>query len=551
MGEKEVKMGDNSSNYAGEKEISEKEKRVRAITRIYYSNPKVKEALLNFAKDRETVPRYFEGFGKRPDMLQYPSDIDGLVRKGATSFHTSEELWNDPLQLSSESNLRELDNLRKSWDLLIDIDSPFLDCSKIAARLLVEALEQHGVKNYGIKFSGSKGFHIMVCGRAFPKEFNGEEMKKMFPAWPRAICGYLNSVIKPQYNREVSAMGINFEALETRTKLKKEDVEEAICPDCGRAGKKGKIIKFVCDVCGTTIERKDVKLTKRRLKCLNDTCAGILEPVDEREFFACEYCGKTSWDKLEGFGQRGSVVSSVGEESVGEFEKGISGEKIANMDLVLVASRHLFRMPYSLHEKTSLASVVLTKKELDSFSPKNADPLKVEIRDYLPKNEIDEARQLLTRALEWSKEREAVDKQMEEKRFSQYKDKKFEHVELKGVTPDMFPAPIKKLLRGLEEGRKRGLFVLLTFLRSCGFSAEEINKMVREWNEKNSPPLREGYVRSQIEWHLKQNKKILPPNYSNEAFYRDIGILDKKPETKNPLVDVKRNMRKKGEGREY
>ena len=30
------------------KEISEKEKRVRAITRLYYSNPKVQEALLEF-----------------------------------------------------------------------------------------------------------------------------------------------------------------------------------------------------------------------------------------------------------------------------------------------------------------------------------------------------------------------------------------------------------------------------------------------------------------------------------------------------------------------
>lgn len=529
-----------------EKEISDKEKRVRALTRIYYSNPKVQEAILKFALNREVVPRYFEGFGKRPDMLQYISDINGLVKKGATSFHASEEIWSDPLQLSTDSTQKDLDDLRKSWDLLIDIDSPFLDCSKIAAKLLVEALEQHGIKNYGIKFSGSKGFHIIVSGRAFPKEFNGEEMKKMFPIWPRAICGYLNSVIKPKYNREVSAMGINFEALETRTKLTKEDVEEAICPDCGRAGKKGKITKFVCDVCGTSIERKDIKLTKRRLKCLNDSCAGILEPIDEREYFACEYCGKTSWDKLEGFGERGKVISSSRDENVGEFEKGISGEKIANMDLVLVAPRHLFRMPYSLHEKTALASIVLTKQELEDFSPKKADPLKIEIRDFMPGNEEGEARQLLARALEWSKAREAVDKQMEEKRFSQYKDKKFEDVEIKGVTDEMFPQPIKKLLKGLEDGRKRGLFILLTFLRSTGFSAEEINKRVREWNEKNSPPLKEGYVRSQIEWHLKQNKKILPPNYNNDAFYKDLGLLDKKPETKNPLVDVMRKIRKNG-----
>ena len=528
-----------------QKEMSDKEKRVRSLTRIYYSNPKVKDAILKFALDREVVPRYFDGFGKRPDMLQYPSDIEGLVRKGATSFHASEELWSDPLQLSSDSTLRDLENLRKGWDLLIDIDSPFLDCSKIAARLLIKALENHGVKSYGIKFSGSKGFHIIVSGKAFPKEQNGEEMRKMFPVWPRAICGYLNSVIKPEYNREVSTMGINFEALETRTKLKKEDVEEAICPDCGGAGKKGRLTKFVCDTCGASIERKDVKLTKRRLKCLNNGCAGILGVVDERDFFICEHCGKTSWDKLEGFGERGSVVKSGGNENVGEFEQGISGEKIANMDLVLVASRHLFRMPYSLHEKTALASVVLKKEEIENFSPKDADPFKVEIKEFMPVPEQGEAKYLLAQALEWYRAKEVRDKEAEEKRFGQYKGKTFEDVELKGVTEDMFPAPIKKLLKGLSDGRKRGLFVLLTFLRSAGFSPDEINKKVREWNEKNEPPLKEGYVRSQIEWHLRQNKKILPPNYSNDAFYKDLGLLDKKPETKNPLVDVTRVFRKK------
>jgi cell division transport system permease protein len=34
-------------------EISEKEKRIRSITRLYYSNPKVQQALLEFAMDRE------------------------------------------------------------------------------------------------------------------------------------------------------------------------------------------------------------------------------------------------------------------------------------------------------------------------------------------------------------------------------------------------------------------------------------------------------------------------------------------------------------------
>ena len=78
-----------------------------------------------------------------------------------------------------------------------------------------------------------------------------------------------------------------------------------------------------------------------------------------------------------------------------------------------------------------------------------------------------------------------------------------------------------------------------------GKTPEEINKGVRAWNEKNDPPLREGYVRSQIDWHLRQKKKILPPNYDNESFYRDIGLIDKKQKVKNPLVDVSRKLREK------
>src|SRR3989344_4365270 len=152
-------------------EVSEKEKRIRSLTKIYYSNPAVQEAILAFSINREVVPRYYEGFGKRPDSLQYKSDILNLVNKGATSFHASEEIWHDPLQLDLELSRKQLDSLRKSWDLLIDIDSPFLDCSKIAAELIIKSLERHGIKNYGIKFSGSRGFHIIVSVAAFPEEY--------------------------------------------------------------------------------------------------------------------------------------------------------------------------------------------------------------------------------------------------------------------------------------------------------------------------------------------------------------------------------------------
>ena len=515
-----------------------KEKRVRAITRLYYSNPKVQKAILEFAKDREVVPSFMmESFGKRPDILQYVSDIDGLVKKGATSFHASEEIWQDPLQLDSNLTQKELTKLRKGWDLLIDIDSPFLDCSKIAARLIIEALEHFGIKNYGIKFSGSKGFHLIVSSKAFPKEFDGGETRKMFPEWPRAICVYLMDYIREDYNRLASEVLTDIGAIQRRTKLSKEQLEEVRCKNCGRVAKKGSIANYSCPVCNMKVQRKNVKITRRRLKCLNNSCAGVLEQGENEEFHYCENCHDPENESLQ-------LNSNKHPESFEKF-KGVSAEKVAAPDLVLVASRHLFRMPYSLHEKTALASVVLSKDEIDNFTMKDAYPLNIKIKDFMPDNREGEAKKLLAAALDWRKGKEVIEKAIEEKRYGKFKDKNFENIELKNITEDMFPQAIKKLLKGLEDGRKRGLFVLLTFLKSTGFSPEEINKTVREWNEKNEPPLKEGYVRSQIDWHLKQRKKILPPNYSNDAFYRDIGIIDKVPKSKNPLSDVMKAVRKR------
>ena len=85
---------------------------------------------------------------------------------------------------------------------------------------------------------------------------------------------------------------------------------------------------------------------------------------------------------------------------------------------------------------------------------------------------------------------------------------------------------------------------MITFLKMLNFSAEYINQKIREWNNLNDPPLKEGYVKGQIEWHLKQRKQIMPPNYENNNFYKDLGLLDEKPKAKNPIVEVLRNARK-------
>ncbi len=122
----------------------------------YYARKEIQQAMFQFCKHRETVANHNNKFfAKRPDTFDYPSDIINSARQGATSFHCSEEIWQNPLDINTDMTPQQYNEIRTGWDLLIDIDSPFLDYGKIAAKLRIKELERHGIINYGIKFSGS------------------------------------------------------------------------------------------------------------------------------------------------------------------------------------------------------------------------------------------------------------------------------------------------------------------------------------------------------------------------------------------------------------
>ncbi len=164
----------------------------------YYKREDIQKAILKSSKDREIAVSYgLKGFGKRPDILKYPRDILEFVKRGTTSFHCSEELWNKPLQLNPGLKKEELNILRKGWDLVLDIDCPFLEYSKFAADLLVQALRYHGVTSISVKFSGNHGFHIAVPFKTFPEKIHKIPTKDWFPEGPRKIALYLQEMIRP------------------------------------------------------------------------------------------------------------------------------------------------------------------------------------------------------------------------------------------------------------------------------------------------------------------------------------------------------------------
>ena len=209
----------------------------------YYARKEIQDAMFEFCKHRETVANFNNKFfAKRPDTFDYPNDIPNQARQGATSFHCSEELWQNPLDINTDMTPEQYNKIKIGWDFLIDIDSPFLDYGKIAARLIIEVLESHGVKNFGIKFSGGKGFHIIVPFKAFPEIVNGQLTKDNFPEWQRLIAGYIFSKIRTPMNNEILG-------LTTREKLKEQGElkTEHLCPKCHKPTIKKLIYKYRCN----------------------------------------------------------------------------------------------------------------------------------------------------------------------------------------------------------------------------------------------------------------------------------------------------------------
>jgi len=413
-------------------EKSEKEMRVRKVTHLYYSRPEIQKIIFEFCKNREVVPKYFEGFGKRPDSFQFQGDLFELVKKGATSFHCSEEIWSNPLEISTELNEKQINELRTGWDFLLDIDSKYIDFSKIMAKEIIKLLKFHGIKNIGIKFSGSKGFHMIIPWKAFPKEVNGIKTSEKFPEYPRIILKYINEKINNSLVQEI-------------TKI--------------------------------TTPNKYV-----------------------RDYKASE-----------------EVIP----------------------DLVLVSPRHLFRAPYSLHEKTSLCSVVLSPEKIENFELKDADPMSLsseKIKNFIPNSEENEAKELLVQALDWFKEKNPEE---EKKNF----EKNFQQIKIENFSDTYLPPSIQKILQGVQDGKKRSLFILLNLFRAIGMDKNEIEKRVYSWNEKNEVPLKKGYIQAQISWAYKT--KIIPPPNFDKDYYKGIGVLPTQEELryKNPVNYVVKKSR--------
>ena len=216
--------------------------------------------------------------------------------------------------------------------------------------------------------------------------------------------------------------------------------------------------------------------------------------------------------------------------------------KIVDVDPVLISPRHLFRMPYSLNKNTGFVSLPIKQSQLKEFKREDADHRIVKVdTGYLKPGEENEAGLLVSEAVDWWSRRKT--KETKKQQTIVKTGRKF--------SEDAFPPCAKNILKGLSDGRKRAVFILITLLRSLGWNWKETEQMVYEWNAKNKPPLRENYIRSQLRWHQQQKRNLLPPRCEKEGWYESFGVCE--PDSlcgpdksvKNPVNYPFRKTRKK------
>ena len=480
-----------------------------AKTLMFYKRIDVQRALLEQAQGKEVSINFNnQYFSKRPDALFAEGDVLEFAKKKATSFHCSEELWQNPLHIKTGMSKKEIDEIRTGWDLILDIDCPYWPLSKLITHLFIKALEAHDIGCVTVKFSGNKGFHIAVPYEAFPETFQGQPTSTLFPEAPRRIAYYLLDYLVREYLDE-----------------------------------SGDYLIF----------DKQYKIHKKKLaKALGKDVKELMTKQDEQQQkipLLCRSCGNTEMTTEPGKVHTCPVCTGIMEEQ--PVKKTTQGPAVFNplsvieVDTILIAHRHLYRMPYSFHEKSELISLPLHKEDVLQLSEDKATWASPEHVDFtIPFLDREaaksgEATKLLLSAFDYNPN---LDDQEEEK-------KEYE-IPKEAIPEDYFPPCIKSMLQGLKDGRKRALFTLINFLRGAGWSFEQIEETLLDWNERHDEPLRRVTIKGRIRY--EKTKKEPAPPHNCKRYYQDFGVC--KPDEfcnriKNPLQYAKLKAQKAGIGK--
>lgn len=433
-----------------------------SLAKEFYSREDIQERILHFAKDREIGVMFDGYFGKRPDVIENKFDLQQLINKGVRSFHCSEERWLNALILGSEKKPSERDDNRLGWDLILDLDGVCFEYSQIVGKIIIDYFTKIGIQNVSVKFSGNKGFHIALPFESFSK-YNGlNETRLMFPDVAKKIAIFLMYELRGEISKQILERDGGIEGVS-----KKYDIQ-------------------------------------------------MEELVNKDE-------GSHNFDFM----------------------------KVIEIDTILITSRHLFRAPYSFNEKSGLISIPVHKNRMMEFEkeeakPQNVDPSKYVDFEFLKYDlkygkDGDKILHLIEEPDEDAFLGEGgsyIDSGDLEEKISIIQNRKRESMgkmilasggevfEIDGtIELKDFPETIQFALQhNFVDGKKRALFLLLTYLTSINWTYETIEDLIKEWNSKQEEPLKDNYVKAQISWFKSQEGKISPPKFSNDNYFKQIGI---------------------------
>ena len=494
---------------------------------MYYKREDIRQAMCDGAVNKEVAVRYGDGgYGKRPDILSTAGDVLELVKRGSTSFHASEEIWRNPLQIKTGMPKKEAEELRIGWDLVLDVDCPHWELAKLTTKLMIRALNENGIKkSVSVKFSGNKGFHIGVPFEAFPSKFSikGEEFEthKLFPDAARKVALFVVDYISKELitvQDDKVHFGEDVYSIQSLASITGKTIHELtlhLCSNCSRIIKKKEIQKpeFICPKCES---REVTESDEEYLKCKK--CSSFMNKLSVKQNL-CQ-CGSN--------------------ESIYRFDP----LSIVEVDTILISSRHLYRMEFSMHEKSGMVSVPFNPEKIDKFEKEYAEPKKVKVSKFrfLDREACVEGEGLyiFQKAYENTEKNYFEDKD----EISKFEKKEFE-IPTEAVPEDLFPPCIKKGLTGMKDGKKRFLFALSNFLLSSGWAHDQIGARVKEWNNLCLEPLRDQYLTGHLRYQKTHKINAPPPNCDNTMYFKDLGLCFRDTDTlcqkiKNPLSYSKR-----------
>ncbi len=424
----------------------------------FYKRPEIQRAIADASDSKEIAVRFGgKGYGKRPDVVKFPRDVLEFAMKSVSSFHASEELWFNPLDLKSSMSDKEKKELRTGWDLVIDIDCHEFEYSKIAAQIIVEFFQYYNIKSLSCKFSGNKGFHLGIPFECFPEYFNGVPTCELFPEAPRKIAQLMIDRIEEELGKRILDFEDgDFETIISKTKLKRERI----------------------------MGEKDA-----------------------------EFGGTESY---------------------------LKGAELAEIDTVLISSRHLYRMPYSFNEKSGLVSVSIPLDKVMQFEKSMAQPENVfydEDNKFLDRENViyNEAERLMVAAYDHHGVEKTQEMVMESFQKEFDSEKEFSAPEM-AIEEEYFPPCMKCALGGMGDGKKRALFAMMNFFRCVGWQKEGVAERLAKWNEVNEEELKQTILNGQIRYSFMKKEIFLPQNC--KSYYEDLALC--KPDKlcakiKNPV----------------